>query len=458
MKKPIFLLFAVFCLAFQVGAQEQDEAGKKEFEWPSWLDGKNASLVRGSRQERYFEIGLIGANVGLLNSQLNVFDLLKGAFDFNPKNMKGDFSLAVDFFAKPIDFKFHVGSLFNMEIFTGVEATVYADIGGGTLDSIDKITGLQKELEGVLSLPLANQPAAMTPILNTITQINGGMGASGNAFAEIGVAGSKTILSDRLYLRVAPSVYFTLLYLPESSLTLAGYGDSASKYIGLKSQTNDGLYAYSPFNFNNFNFADMFSSFGLDLALEGRFALFPILDVGTTINHIPIIPSTLRYKSGLDLNIDVNIPNPLSPDWASEIMAGNLPGEPKFNTDIKFSNSEPTSKLVMRPTRFDFYLMLKPFSSQLLVIKPMVGFSLNTVLAKSSTLNWGVDVRLNLPAIFSVTIGTGAREEIWKQHLGIELDFRVFELDFGVALQGTSFVNSWQGKGIGAALAVKFGF
>jgi hypothetical protein len=117
-------------------------------------------------------------------------------------------------------------------------------------------------------------------------------------------------------------------------------------------------------------------------------------------------------------------------------------------------------QMALRPMRFNFYGIVKPFSSRLLLLRPELGFSIKYVGTNShyTTFNWGIEGQLNLPMIFSVTLGTRLFEDVWSNHLGLIFDFRIFELDLGVAFRGSSFQSSWQGKGLGAMVGFKFGW
>jgi hypothetical protein len=121
-------------------------------------------------------------------------------------------------------------------------------------------------------------------------------------------------------------------------------------------------------------------------------------------------------------------------------------------------DSESESEKVMRPVRFDFYTLYKPFKSPVLIVRPNIGATINSA-AGDSLFNWGINVEYNAPVIFSAFIGTGLTEGLWANRLGISLDFRVFEVDLGAAIAGTDFVGSFSPKnGMMVAIGFKFGF
>jgi hypothetical protein len=181
------------------------------------------------------------------------------------------------------------------------------------------------------------------------------------------------------------------------------------------------------------------------------FALFPVLDTGVSVSHIPLVPSTLKHRmtvdvSGLHMYVDTSDP-------VGSLMNFDIPN---FESMITEGDSE--NKKVFRPVRFDFYALVKPFRSPVLVIRPNIGATTNMAVSDTTLFNWGFKVQYNAPIIFSAFIGTGLTENIWAQQLGIILDLRVFELSVSAALAGMSFVESLSVKGFGAEIGFKMGF
>jgi hypothetical protein len=270
------------------------------------------------------------------------------------------------------------------------------------------------------------------------------MDAGTSAFAELGLGASKTLLNGRLWVRAAPSLFFTLFYMKQSSVSMKGYHDS-NRY-GLASEGS--MHLYSAWDLKD-GAVNPFASPGIDITLETLYALWPVLDAGLLISHIPVIPSTLAHRMTLDftgLSMFFDISDPVS---VLEVKAPDL--------DELMKSGENENKTITRPTRFDFYGIVKPFKSPILLIRPNIGATVNTVFA-AATFNWGLTVQYNAPAIFSAFIGSGLTEGVWAQRAGIALDFHLFELDLSAALAGASFEESWSAKGLMAGIALKFGF
>jgi hypothetical protein len=72
--------------------------------------------------------------------------------------------------------------------------------------------------------------------------------------------------------------------------------------------------------------------------------------------------------------------------------------------------------------------------------------------------NAGLEAQLNLKRIFSLALGTGYREKIWRHSFGLMLNLRVIQLDLGVSLQSQDFVGSFRVQGAGAVVGLRFGF
>jgi hypothetical protein len=114
---------------------------------------------------------------------------------------------------------------------------------------------------------------------------------------------------------------------------------------------------------------------------------------------------------------------------------------------------------VLRPLRFDFYGIYKPFKSALVLVRPDFGFSVKYLgNAPYTTVNWGVEGQLNLPTILSVSLGIKEFENAWSNYLTLMLDFHTFEFDIGFGLRGPDFPSSWSGKGINFVSGIKFGY
>jgi hypothetical protein len=113
---------------------------------------------------------------------------------------------------------------------------------------------------------------------------------------------------------------------------------------------------------------------------------------------------------------------------------------------------------VSRPLRFDLYALFRPLRTQFLVLRPNAGLSLFTLYGSSPCFNLGLEGQLNLWRLFSVNLGTGFTELIWKHWLGITLNLRLVELNLGLSLRSQEFTESFKLNGLGVSLGLHIGF
>jgi hypothetical protein len=112
---------------------------------------------------------------------------------------------------------------------------------------------------------------------------------------------------------------------------------------------------------------------------------------------------------------------------------------------------------IYRPLRFDFYNIFRPFKSDILSIRPNIGFTTLTASEKVY-FNMGNRVTLDLARIFAVYFDSGLEEGLWRHKLGFELNLRVFELDFEAAMRSQNYLTSWMAAGVSARLGISLGF
>jgi hypothetical protein len=423
-----------------------------------------AALSTGSRESRrYFELGILNLSLGLLG--LDIGNMMNGAiFEFNgfdPAKTNGFFA-DIDIFTNPLYLKFSVKDTFDLDFFTGADFKMNFEIPGKTMDALADLMDMVNTpppgydtSQGVTQENFDVYGKRLDAYMDTLKDIDADMSASASMFAEMGMGISRTILDDRFYIRAAPSLFFTLLYMEQNTVKLKGYKNG--KEYGL--QGNGSMKLYSAWDLNGD--VNPFASPGVDLTLEACYALLPILDTGVSVSHIPIIPSTLNHSKSIDVSgITMNVKPPSTPEDLAKIIENpnsavniNIP-----DPDDLLQDSDDENRRVVRPTRFDFYALVKPFKSPILVVRPNLGLTINSIIAPA-LFNWSLDVQFNAPVIFSAFVGSGLTENIWVQRAGIMLDFRAFEVDIAAALTGKTFMDCFSDqKGISLGVGFKIGF
>jgi hypothetical protein len=498
---------------------------------PAWTPSEVPALSTGKRESRkYFEMGLLDLDLSgalggmtidgvmeLMNSSSDVADTdsaEEGSSITNASNMpdltaiENGLKVDLDLFTHPVYVKIPFKDVFTLDLFTGADVKAALGMPKDTAKTLKTIMSKLKDLKLdpppaslYSSIPTSEAEVAerfemakayqktMQGVLEVIKEatsedIDKGIEASASLFAEAGIGGSKTLLNDRLWIRAAPSVFFTILYMEQGSAGLDGDpGVSDPGKYGLKT-TSSGLDMYSAWNLTDGPVAP-FASPGFDLTLEAAYALFSMLDIGVAVSHIPIAPSTLRYKTSINVtgenaisfktpdlrevetlvyrNVDtftdamdlVQEANDIDIEALSEDIELSYPE----NITDAFSTTDGESKKVKRPTRFDVYGIFKPFRTPILVLRPNVGATVHTVSNGDDPLfNWGLSIQFNAPKVFSASIGTGVTEGVFANRLGLAFDLRAFELDLGAGLTGTTYKESFSGNGLAAMVGIKFGW
>ncbi|MDR3301394.1 MAG: hypothetical protein LBT01_02525 [Spirochaetaceae bacterium] len=433
-------------------AEAETEAPVEEVE-----ESTEAATTRtGFRSERsFFEFGIVGAEIGASNSWLSIGELFDmGHFNSAGLLDRGEFAFELGIFAKPLNLKISLGSLFTLRVNVGVDADLRFGTTEGTMTTIKNMLGFIDNIGN-----LFNTSSDVIEINDTLSQINSlraGLTVEGEAFGVLDILGERTFLQDKLWLKAGPSVFLPVLYIPRQSIGLEGYASSINnkdellgKKIGVHS-TGTGIDAWTAF-------IDGGSpGVGIDLSLEGRYAFLPILDAGAAISGIPLVPAFMDHKRSFKLEMDYSVQFPGEQD----LINGDVGELLTTNLDYGFNDAASEKKAVLRPIRFNFYGIYKPLKSSFLLVIPEVGFSIKYPGSDFSytTFNWGVNAQINLPIILSVQAGIRRFEEVWSNSVGFILNFRAFELDLGVALRGPTFSSSWSAKGLNALVGFKFGW
>jgi len=326
--------------------------------------------------------------------------------------------------------------------------------------------GLTTNVDGNLNFNFSKSLFTLIAEGNAESHKNSGkIGGKGGIFSEIGIPISTKYQAAGKILTIGlkPSLYTPVVYIPSSTgiyykLTTEEDVDGEKK-DGFFLKTYGGLDIYTSTSFNNINPAEFFfGSNGFDISLEGEYCLFPFLDIGASLSQIPIAPATLTNGMRMSLeDFQVSITGDV-------LFNGGEPDTPDF--DFKDMDYFTDGDLqVYRPFRFDFYANYKPLAhtipdlAKLIYIKPNIGFSLNPTKGEEKTyFNAGLEIGLNLKDLFKLYIGSGYKEEIWKQKAGFALNFRVFELDLEASLRSQTFEGCFELQGLGVFLGTRWGW
>lgn len=285
--------------------------------------------------------------------------------------------------------------------------------------------------------------------------VNVDLSAGGSVFADAGIRATAQI--KKLHLTLKPAAYSPLIYVPPPDINFdLSMDDSSMALRGLI-----GMDVYSAFPLNDLiqgsntgNIADFVPDpipLGFDMTLEGVYSLLPALDLGLGITNLPLFPAKLRYRMRQETS--------MVGEW-SDMYSALTNGDfdmPGITTEAYYEDD--AAFWAFRPLRFDFFVLYRPVEIDLFVFRPHIGFSVLTIHGyDTACFNAGLDGQINIANVFSLSLGTGYMEHMWKHAFGIRLNFRAIELDAEISLRGPDFVNSFKGRGLGANLGIRLGF
>jgi hypothetical protein len=447
MKKLIFILIC-FAIMLPLYAQEQvfneetiaPENGHVD-EHPQYYDYDFTDGEEGEYEEsesehkekkglsfarRHFEFG-IDMGVGFDNDLIMVSDILQKELVID-LNKIGDRVREQGF---NINLDIPVGLFLNLMNF---------NIGQGIWDF-----GFAFGVDGNINLNIPKSFFTLISEGNSGNRnLNGMVSAAGGiyAYVDIPVHAQYNVAEKRLRVGVTPALFTPLVFVPRSGIDYS----IKTKDEDIIIKTSGAINVYSPFMIGDGQSPEM--NMGLDISLDGEYSLFSFLDVGGSLSRIPFggakVKNRMRYTMEM---ADIHFSD-------HNLLEGDAPEKPDMKMEQSYDTSEMT---VYRPLRFDLYARWKVFSTEFLVVKPNIGFSVD-INDNYGFFNIGVEGQLNLMDFFIVRLGTGLCEDIWEHKLGLILNLRAFELGLGGSLRSQDFAGSFSAQGFGVNVGLRFGW
>ncbi|MDR2210814.1 MAG: hypothetical protein LBO65_05015, partial [Spirochaetaceae bacterium] len=430
-------------------------------------------VLWAEKPKRQVEIG-VDADVSMVNNFFGISDIFNRdrTIIFDPARLSKSGLRLYSAADSEAFLNINFGEKFGLGLFFGVDAAMHGDVSG----------------EFFRFLAEGNKD---------MREFTVSMSGGASVFAD---AGLKTAFRfGKLKLGFTPAIYVPLLYMPPPDMRYhvdtrrglkANISLDASAYTpfpldwftdqfessdsGSSGSKNSGSYSKNNSTGSNKskgrNFPDTgdimkaFNAWGLDLSVEAEYALNSGWDLGGSIVSIPLRPSTLRYGIEYHMDIDMDFFGKNGPLGNLSGDKSAAPGKSSGEDEDFFEIDPPTARndlafRAFRPLRFDFYANYRPLDTQLIVLRPNIGFSALTVYGyDKACFNAGLEAQLNLKRVFSVSLGTGYREKLWRHGLNLMLNLRVLELDLGVSLQSQDFAGSFRIQGAGAHVGFRLGF
>ena len=401
--KRLFTILLTLTVFFSLHAQETNG------------NNNDANSFKFARQ--YFEMG-IGTGFGFANDFL-------GAHDVFNKNIQIDLNTISN----------NIGEDgVNLETYLFAEFYIKfkkIEIGEGLWE-----LGVFYQADGNIGSNLPkNLLSLVTEGNKNNSNVSGKISSTGGIFAEIGIGVAAQF--GKLRLGVKPAFYVPLVFIPKSGINYVF--DTTD---GVLVSANGQIDIYSPFAKNGE------VKPGSDITLEGSYAFFDFLEAGGSISRIPIFAPSLNNRMSITLS-DLH--------WK---MTGQqlIDGEEVKIPEFEFKEYYDTAEVkAYRPLRIDLFASLKPFRKETFTLRPNAGFTFD-INNKDVFINAGLTAMLNAKNFFIFSIGTNREEGIRKQHLGFAFNLRAFELNCEASLQSQNFIKSFELRGFGFDIGIRFGW
>lgn len=356
-------------------------------------------------RDRMLEVGFAGINYGFSNNFIGVFGLLpQGVVDID--NVNNDLSVKSNTLFMPRYFSYRRDNIWGIGFSTTFEAFGFANVP-----------------ESLLSLGEAR---------NDTSVIRAAAFTGINAFGFFHIQNLKVRLGTSLLQPIG-------FVIANAYYTNYTGGDKAE--MGLSYFLR--VYTMGPLE----NSTGGISSLpGVDFSIGFEYPLSGSFTAGLDIANIPFIPSILG--SYMELVGFASINELEDFDDFGNFLESNSGG-------IIHGAS---NRRLFRPFKMLAWADWRPLESELLSVIPSFGFAVNALYVQPVSAEGGFIVRLNFSNLFIPSIGVSYTDRLWKNSLDLILNFRFFELNFGLDMRAENFVQSWQGYAFGVRVGFKLGW
>ncbi len=385
---------------------------------------------------RYFEIGT-EVHVGVSNNWFSVPDFFQETLVVDLNKMADNLSSGLTLDAL-LDARVNVaingGKVFRMNIFAGA-------YGQGMVN-------ISQEMLEFLANGNANTPN------NTITAK---LGTDINAYVEAGVRFQSII--QNLGICVTPTVFVPVAYVPQVVAT----GKVEPQEDGSMIATGKAdIKAYSVVPLNdptNIDINALLKDIGVDFSIGAQYAIFPSLDVGLEVLHIPALAASLRNETSFVASADYKV-NPVLNSAMGDTDTDGKYFEGSYEmSEITYTTlTEP--KKIRRPIEAVLMTEWRPFGEWF-----DVNGSAGYVFGENHNFKFAVGAGFHLLRMSKLgghmldfNIKSGYQNRIWTQQAELIWNLRAFELEFNVSSRSSNFLSSFTGTGLGAGFGLRIGF
>ena len=383
---------------------------------------------------RYFEIGT-EVHVGVSNNWFSVPDFFQETLVVDLNKMADNLSSGLTLDAL-LDARVNVaingGKVFRMNIFAGA-------YGQGMVN-------ISQEMLEFLANGNANTPN------NTITAK---LGTDINAYVEAGVRFQSII--KKLGISVTPTVFVPVAYVPQVVAT----GKVEPQEDGSMIATGKAdIKAYSVVPLNdptNIDINALLKDIGVDFSIGAQYAIFPSLDVGLEVLHIPALAASLRNETSFVASADYKV-NPVLNSATGGTDGKYFEGSYEMSEITYTTLTEP--KKIRRPIEAVLMTEWRPFGEWF-----DVNGSAGYVFGENHNFKFAVGAGFHLLRMSKLgghmldfNIKSGYQDRIWTQQAQLIWNLRALELEFNVSSRSSNFLSSFTGTGLGAGFGLRIGF
>jgi hypothetical protein len=393
------------------------------------LFGAALSLWAQDKPHRFVEVGF-DAKASFANSYFRAGDFFKEKITLDISRMAGEPGKGLGVFLESrgeVFVNFNLGAVWGFGLFAGMDALGQFTVPQSIVDLLTEGNVPDKTYSDDL-----------------------GLGAA--AFFETGFWASAKV--RRIKFTIRPAYFLPLAYLSkprvnyafsikdDGSIMVAG-NYKVEVYTPLPLDDIDGIGMLG----DRIDMADMFGKGGVDLVLRAEYPLYHNFIIGGSLGHIPLVPAQLSNKYSLSGGFEI--------DKTIEHIIDNDFDFPDVDSVAEHSEDH---KMIFRPFKIGVDAAYRPFNIRLLTLRPELALVFNSIYDIPVYLDRGITGELKRGAIFTLSAGTRLEDLVWKERVGLSLNFRIIEVLAGITTQSQRFLRSFRGAGIGVDVGLRVGF
>lgn len=257
-----------------------------------------------------------------------------------------------------------------------------------------------------------------------------------------------------LKVNLTPAVFAPVVHV-KSKNSFAEFKNTPDGKFSIAADANVSLYTPIAVDIDNpqnmMNNYRLFDGMGFDLGGGAYLELLKFFGIGLNV-RVPVVAGTLKKETSGDFEISMET------DLQS-IAGGNTP-EPVFKKEIE--KSIDTNYKINRPLKANAYIKVNLFDKYSYLFAGG-GIGIRHPFAQDSTetkvyLEYNAGLRLSVFNVISFNLSTEYTNELFIHQFVLQFNLRLVEVDAGVGVSGTDFVNSFKVTGANAFIGASVGF